>query len=264
MSAHPDAVAKAPGSDETIVLQDNFVPNGRALPTGNGWGWIAAAWSIFRRSAGLWIGITLFLAVIYGALLLWIIYGGGGFFAFAAAFLLLPIFVAGLMVFGRTIDQGGDPRFAQLFVGFKHRFWALLTLGVVYLVAKLVIVGAVFGLLGVDPATVDMNAPPEVLMMMAAKLSIGLLISLALIVPVVMAIWFAPALLAFHPLGPFRAMKLSFLGCLKNVLPFLLYGVVVIVIAAVASLPAFLGWLVLAPVLAASVYSAYRDIYFAP
>jgi hypothetical protein len=263
MSAHPDAVAKAPGSDETIVLQDNFVPNGRALPTGNGWSWIAAAWPIFRGGAGLWIGITLLLAVVYGALLLWMIHGGS-FFAFGAAFLLLPIFVAGLMVFSRTLHQGGDPRFAQLFVGFKHRFWALLTLGVVYLVAKLAIVSAVFGLLGVDPASVDMNAPPEVLMMMAAKLSIGLLISLALIVPVVMAIWFAPALLAFHQLGPFRAMKLSFLGCLKNVLPFLLYGVVVIVIAAVASLPAFLGWLVLAPVLAASVYTAYRDIYFEP
>jgi uncharacterized membrane protein len=45
-------------------------------------------------------------------------------------------------------------------------------------------------------------------------------------------------------------------------LPFLLYGVITLVASFVASVPFFLGWLVLAPVLAASVYTAYRDIYF--
>ena len=262
MSSNPQAAVQTTGPDETIVLREKFVPNGRAVPIGNGWTWIEAAWSIFRRAAGLWIGMTLVLALIYLLLLLWALYLPFGSIALIAAFLLLPIYGAGLMVVSRAIDQGGDPRFNQLFVGFRHRLWALLTVGIVYLVAKLVIVAAVFGALGVDPAAVDMNAPPEVLLAVAARLSIALLLALALILPVVMAIWFAPALLAFQELGPLQAMKQSFLGCLKNVMPFLLYSVILLVAIAVASVPGLLGWLILGPVLAASIYTAYRDIYF--
>jgi hypothetical protein len=38
---------------------------------------------------------------------------------------------------------------------------------------------------------------------------------------------------------------------------------VLLIFGIVASIPAGLGWLVLMPVTAASVYTAYRDIYFA-
>jgi len=64
-----------------------------------------------------------------------------------------------------------------------------------------------------------------------------------------------------HPLA-LEAMQQSFFGCLKNVLPFLLYGVILFIASVIASIPVLLGWLILGPVLAASVYTAYRDIYF--
>jgi uncharacterized membrane protein len=57
-------------------------------------------------------------------------------------------------------------------------------------------------------------------------------------------------------------MKASFMGCLKNILPFLVYGVIMFGLAIVASIPLALGWLVLGPMTIASVYTAYRDIYF--
>jgi uncharacterized membrane protein len=56
-------------------------------------------------------------------------------------------------------------------------------------------------------------------------------------------------------------MKASFTGCLRNVVPFLVYGIVGFVLAIVATIPLGLGWLVLGPVFAASVYTGYRDIY---
>ena len=262
MSANPEAVSQPAGPDETIVLRSRFVPNGRRVPTGNGWNWIAAAWSIFRRAAGIWIGMILLLCVIYSVLTLCAVYGVFPFVAVVAMTLLYPIFAAGLVITSRTIDQGGDPKFKQLFAGFRHRVGALLTVGAVYLVANLVITAAVFGLLGVDLSGVGPQAAPELLMMQLAKLTIAVLLVLALLLPFVMAIWFAPALIAFQELGPLQAMKQSFLGCLKNVLPFLLYGVILLVAGAVASVPALLGWLVLGPVTAASLYTAYRDIYF--
>ena len=63
--------------DETIVLRDKFVPHGRTVPTANGWSWIAAAWSIFRRAAGIWIGMVLTLAVIYTVLAVLPVIGAG-------------------------------------------------------------------------------------------------------------------------------------------------------------------------------------------
>jgi hypothetical protein len=42
--------------------------------------------------------------------------------------------------------------------------------------------------------------------------------------PIVMAIWFAPALVVFNAMQPVDALKASFHACLKNTLVFLVYG----------------------------------------
>jgi uncharacterized membrane protein len=76
-----------------------------------------------------------------------------------------------------------------------------------------------------------------------------------------MALWFAPALVVLRGMAPIEAIKESFLGCLKNVLPFLVYSIVLMVLGIVAAIPLGLGWLVLGPTLIASVYVSYRDIY---
>jgi uncharacterized membrane protein len=62
-------------------------------------------------------------------------------------------------------------------------------------------------------------------------------------------------------LTPVEAMKASFAGCLRNVVPFLVYGVIGLLLAIVASIPLGLGWLVLVPVAIASIYASYCDIF---
>jgi len=56
-------------------------------------------------------------------------------------------------------------------------------------------------------------------------------------------------------------MKQSFQASLRNVIPFLVYGIIVLCLAVVASIPLFLGWLVLIPTMIGSVYYSYRDIF---
>jgi uncharacterized membrane protein len=90
---------------------------------------------------------------------------------------------------------------------------------------------------------------------------IPLLLGLALAVPLVAAIWFAPALVVFHNLSALDAMRASLRGCLRNIVPFLLYGVLALVLAIVATVPALLGWLVLLPLIVTSLYVGYRDIF---
>ncbi len=92
---------------------------------------------------------------------------------------------------------------------------------------------------------------------------LAMLVSLALALPLYMALWFAPSLVVFNNLKPVEAMKVSFFGCLKNIVPFLLYGVVMMVLCVVAAIPVMLGYLVLGPVIIASIYTGYRDIFTA-
>jgi len=84
---------------------------------------------------------------------------------------------------------------------------------------------------------------------------------MALSIPIYMALWFAPALVVLRGLAPMAAVRESFLGCLKNMVPFLIYGIVLLVPSIFATIPFLLGWLVLLPVVIASIYVAYRDIY---
>jgi MFS family permease len=57
-------------------------------------------------------------------------------------------------------------------------------------------------------------------------LMLGSLVALALMVPLAMFYWFAPALVVFHGMAPLAAMRASFFGCLANIVPSLVYGVV--------------------------------------
>ena len=242
MSANPQAAATG-------------IAHARVVPMGNGWNWIASAWPIFSRAAGVWIGmvVALLLIIIVAHLI--------PFIGAIAIQILWPVFVGGLMIASRTIDEGGQARFSQLFAGFQQRTGTLVTLGVVWLVVSFLIVAIVVGITGVSVFAL-MAASPEQVFAAAATAFLAALLILALMLPLVMATWFAPALIVFQGMGVAAAMKASFIGCLKNVLPFLLYGVIAIVAGVIASLPFGLGWLVLGPVLTASVYTSYRDIYF--
>jgi len=232
-------------------------PIARRVPTGNGWTWLAAAWSIFRPAAGIWIGMVITLGVIL------VVVGLIPFIGALAISVLWPVFVAGLVIASRTIDHGGEAQFAQLFAGFRQRFGTLVILGAISLALSLAIVALVVALTGVKLyGLMGADSNPEQVFAAAATVALAGLIMLALMLPLAMATWFAPPLIVFNDLGAWGAMKASFAGCLKNMLPFLLYGVIALVAGAIASVPLFLGWLVLVPVLAASVYTAYKDIYF--
>jgi uncharacterized membrane protein len=57
------------------------------------------------------------------------------------------------------------------------------------------------------------------------------------------------------------AMRLSFFACLRNMLPFTLYGIISAVLLLVAMIPLGLGLLVMIPTMTASLYVSYKDIF---
>ena len=235
----------------------DFIAAGRALDAGRGWDWIASGFALFRKQPGTWILLIIVLAVCW--LLIGLVPVVGGL----ADLLLTQVFVGGVMLGCRALDSGGELEVGHAFTGFKQHTSDLVVLGVLALVAWVVIMiptiliiggGAFLAMIGGDAAAVGALGLTFVL---------AILVLLALSIPVYMALWFAPSLVVFHDLKPVEAMKTSFFACLKNIVPFLLYGVILLVLCVVAAIPLLLGYLVLLPVIIASVYTAYRDIFFA-
>lgn len=257
MSTNPYAAPKAQVADDTVAPGGNLVASGRTVPTGNGWTWLTSAWALFRAAAGTWIAMMVVLAVIFLLLAIFPLVGP------LASMILGPVFTGGLMIASRNAEQGGNVEFSQLFAGFKHRFGTLAAVGAIYLVGMVAIIFISSIVTGVGMFSVLGGATtPEQLARLGVTLALALLILFGLMLPLIMAIWFAPPLVVFHDMGAGEAMKASFLGSLKNMMPFLLYGIVLLIAAVLATLPLMLGWLVLGPLMAASIYTAYRDIYF--
>ena len=258
MTTNPYAAPKAAVADEAIVLNADFVPGGQSRPAGNGWTWIAEGWELFKRQPGLWIGMVLLAAVIFIAASLIPIVGP------LATTLFGPVFAAGVMVGCKTLDSGGELELGHLFAGFRERTGTLIAVGALYLAATVVVIVVVSLVMGVGMMTMMGAGDPQEVAAMGMTILLAVLIMFALLLPAVMAIWLAAPLVVFHEHGAIEAMKGSFAGCLKNILPFLVYSVVLFVFAIAATLPLMLGWLVLGPVFAASVYASYRDIYLKP
>jgi hypothetical protein len=258
MSANPYAAPKAAVADETVVIGGDFVAGGQSRPIGHGWTWIAEGWDLFKRQPGMWIGIVLLLFVIMMA---------AAFIPFVGGLLLSlfgPVFAAGIMIGCKALEGGGNLELGHLFAGFRERTGTLIGVGAIYLAATLVIMLVVGLTMGVGMAAMMGQGDPEAMQAMGMTIVLAMLVVFALLLPVIMAIWLAAPLVVFHEHGAVDAMKGSFSGCLKNILPFLLYSVVLFVLMIIATLPLALGWLVLGPVFAASIYASYRDIYLKP
>lgn len=238
----------------------NFVREGRVVEAGNGIKWLQAGFELFKRNPGIWIANVVILFVIFCVLAFIPILGS------IATYLLFPIFGGGLMLGCSALDRGEEYKVDHLFAGFQQKAGKLLVIGGVY-IAGLVVIGivaAVFLLVIAGAAGLSSIATGGIAAAFGA-LGLGLLlvflVAIAISIPLAMAIWFAPALVVFHDIEPIEAMRCSFVACLKNLVPFLIYGIVYFVLAIIASIPLMLGWLVLAPVIIASIYTAYQDIF---
>lgn len=211
----------------------------------------------------MWVLLLVVFVVLLGALSFVPLLGG------AAAALLAPVLTGGLMFACREVDEGRSLQIEHLFAGFRQNTRQLAVVGVFHLVASLVIVLVLVAFVGTNVGfgalMGSMVGHPGMGAMTGGMLSVllGGLLGVALAVPVYAAIWFAPALIVFHDMEAVAALKASFFAFLKNVLAMLVYSAILFVLAIIAAIPFSLGFLVLAPVVTASIYTAYRDVFLA-
>jgi uncharacterized membrane protein len=244
--------------------------NSRAVEASRGFQWIREGFELFRKNPLGWIAITAVLVLVWiGSLLVPLL----GALLFT---LLSPGLFAGIMIGCRALDRGQALEVMHLFSGFREHAAPLVTVGGVYLVGTIVVFGIVLLAAGGSMPHAGLAGPgADAEKMTEAMRGVGfaLLLGAAFTVPLLMLVWFAPALVALDGVAPLEAMKRSFAACWKNVLPFLVYGLAILGLWIVLSLPMPFGPLgkVLAlalialslPVLFCSVYASYRDIFSA-
>lgn len=236
--------------DEALTLRS--VPPARALD------WLAHGWRLFVRDPGVWLAQSVILLVVLAAV------GVVPLIGWAVVIVSFPILAAG-MVYGAAVTaRGGRPGVAMIFEGLRQQPARLAIVGVCYLV------GALFALmisLGVGASA----ALTGYLVGTLAGFGLGVggmvlasAVFSVLWVVLVMALWFAPALVMLRAVAPLEAMRLSLRACLANLLTFALLALLLYVLVWVAMLPAGLGMLVLSPVMAGALYRAYHDVFGEP
>lgn len=226
----------------------------RQVPVGNAWAWIVSGFQLFKANPAMWIILlVIYLAIMIPISLLPVV-------GSIVTTLLAPVFAAGMMWGCQAMGRNQDLEINHLFEGFKHNTAQLIAIGGIYMASLLVI--AVFVVLALDKDAVELlvkgkDLSPE----QANGMMLPILTAMLFVTPVLMAYWFAPVLAGLHNLSAVAAMKLSFAACLKNMLPFLLYGLIFIVLLVMAIIPFGLGLVVAIPVMMTSLYTSYADVF---
>jgi len=226
----------------------------KQVPIGNAWLWIVKGFHLFKANPAMWIILlVIYLAIMIPVSMLPVI-------GSVVSTLLAPVFAAGMMWGCQALVKNQDLEINHLFEGFKQNTSQLISIGGIYMVSLLLV--AVIVVLALDKETAELlvqgkDLSPE----QADGMLMPILIALLLIMPVLMAYWFAPVLAGLHRLSAIEAMKLSFAACLKNMLPFLLYGLIFMVLLIIAIIPFGLGLVVVVPMMMTSLYSSYADVF---
>lgn len=246
------------------------------LPAAAGWGWIRDGFAIFRRNPPVlgmlvvtyWITVVMLNVLpVIGTLV---------------ASLAIPGLAVGLMQASRNLERGEPVGLQTLYGGLRQNPRTLIGLGALYLCCTLAALGASALVDGGELLDAMLTASPaERENIDSSELLLPILVVTLLMLPVVMAWWFAPVLAAWHGLGIGKALFFSFFACSLNWRPFLVYGIGLLVVAGVLPgiilglllilLPgaqAFITalvtvpmMLIVAPAVFASFYASYRDIF---
>ncbi|MBM3366743.1 MAG: hypothetical protein FJY43_00415 [Betaproteobacteria bacterium] len=240
------------------------------VPFSRGAAWLREGWRLYRVAPMTWLSVMLgYWLVILGTSALQYLQ--------AVVVLLVPAISVGFMAVGRKCAAGEPPSAAELFSGFRGGFQRQLILGVVHLALMLLVLLVTRS---VDNGALERwmtTRDPEVM----SQALFVLAVMLATYAQVVLLFWFAPVLVAWHDTGVAKALFFSYFSCLMNWRAFAGYGIAMAAVIflvpvlfmsllnllvpglkpgqVMAAIATFL--LALMPMIYASFYASYRDVF---
>lgn len=231
----------------------------RTVEAGACFDWLRQGWACFMAFPALWLTVSILFGVILLAL------GVVPLVGQIALYMLLPILVAGMLYICFRISRDESPVVSDLFVAFHRSSTQLVIAGLLNLLGTIAI-GIMLTVVASGSAIggILLGAPgPLGLGAVMGGMMVSGLFAVVLLTLLMMAMWFAPALVFFHGMQAWPALKASFQACATNWLPFLVFGLISLVMIFFALLPLGLGLIVLLPVMVGALFAAYRDIFVA-
>ena len=243
----------------SVEEEMNFIPGGRSVPVGSAFAWISDSWGLFKRQSGTWIGFILTLLGMH------IIAGFVPVIGDIAMAFIQVLLIAGVIHSCGLLRREGSFRFGDLFIGFQRKTGPLMILVLItfgFLIGVLLIAIIFLGIsIGGSSALLQSSIDPAALLATGGVGIIGIFIVIIGVSIYAMAAWFAPALVIMHDIAPFQALKMSFSACLKNILPGIIFFIVMSVLMAVSVIPLGLGLLITMPMLFICYYTSYCSIF---
>lgn len=231
----------------------------RKVGASQGLQWVVEGFRLYRRNPLL---LSAAFGVLFGVVMA---LGLVPLVGSSLSELASPLMVAGFMAAYRALDNGQELELPHFLAGVKGPAIPLMTVGAVQLLGTLVI-GQVMVGMGFDPqalmaAAQSQKDPAEVQAILDRSMP-ALLTGLVLFTPLIMATWFAPALILFGGARPATALGVSLRAVARNWLAMLVNGLALGLVLFVSALvPFLLGLLVAMPVLFGSLYASYQAIF---
>jgi hypothetical protein len=243
--------------EERLIDTDSgrFVPYGRAVAPGRGAGWIGDAWQILKARPGMWAAALILLFIAYMVL---------SMIPFVNIFmqLLVPFAYAGIATAADQQRRTGTFELGALMAGFNKQPGSLLAVGGMVFLAGIVLLIVLALFIGGEVFRMILaGGKPDPSMILNGRFGLAFLFGFALMLPVGFATYLAPQLIVLHDQPALTAMKMSLIGCLKNILPGIVFLICSMLLVVVSMIPLFLGLLISIPILVITNYTVYRDIF---
>jgi len=232
----------------------------RQVEASSGWDWYVQGWHLFMKNPGMWLVTTLVMMIVLAVLAWFPVIGA------PAAALLKPALLGGMMYGAHELAQGRSFEFPYLFQAFKdsEKTGPMIMLGLLPMVIFLIMVvffgAAVFSMLVgamLAPKTGGFSGA-----MGAGSVIFGLFLMIPIWIGIFAALFFAVPRVMLDGENWIEAIKSSLSACLANIVPMILFLVILIVASVLAAVFTLgLGMFLIAPVLMAAMYCAYVEVY---
>lgn len=184
-------------------------------PAAHGAAWLRRAFAMFREQRLPWV--LLFCGYMAVLFLVNFIPFVGAF----AVFVIKPVLAVGLLAAAWGQERGVAPTLQQLFHGFRSNVWALVAIGVFFVAGMAIAVqasalvdgGKLRELAGSSTAYTEQQVRE---LLGDGRVQLAMLFSALLAIPVLLATWWAPALIVFQDAGAGAALAASLRAAVAN------------------------------------------------
>ncbi len=240
----------------------------QAVTIGRGVSWLTESWALIMKESAVFAAISVISLIAIFILNLIPVLG-----SFATA-LLWPALAAGFFLAFRHAKRSESVTANDLFEPFKKPA-NLIGLGAIYLAASIFVTLALLLIAFLSIGSIAAVTSGDIdMMQMGTGLFIMVLVAIPASLALVMAFIFAPVLVHQHQIPVVEAIKRSFAGSLRNILPLIVFFVVLtlsfMIVGALTAIP-LLGWLIAIavavlylPLGCGALFCAYNDIFLQP